>query len=142
MELFSFLLVITLRMVQGQQDVHEDGKGHLEVPVDMIPDDVLSLHLDHNEISQVDWFPNYTLLTFLDLSYNNLIEFPNLVNVSITLQNLNLKANNISSISWSDFEGMTELQDLNLVANLLTQIDSFPPCDGALSYSAKATAGK
>ena len=95
-----------------------DGQGLESIPDD-IPHDIETISLRKNSFSQVAAFPLFPKLTKLLLAENKLEEFPNLVNVSLTLEELDLEKNRIGYVDPDMIAGLAVLKILDLKHNHL-----------------------
>ncbi len=95
-----------------------DGQGLESIPDD-IPHDIETISLRRNSFFQVDVFPLFPKLTKLLLAENQLEEFPNLVNVSLTLEELDLGKNRIGYVNPDMLAHLAVLKILDLKHNHL-----------------------
>ena len=120
---FVILLLLLQTRAVEQVEVNLDGAGLGNISADtFFWPNVTKLHLENNNISGIDSFPILPNITWLDIGQNNLEDFPNLVNVSGTLEVLILVSNSISHIEQGRLEVMTHVYHLNLNRNKLTTL--------------------
>ena len=98
----------------------------LEAIPDGIPQDVQTLRLYRNSFSEIDSFPFYPNLTRLLLYENQLEEFPNVVNLSLTLEELDVKKNKISYVDPDILGSLSVLKTLFLEYNKLHYLPDIP----------------
>lgn len=96
--------------------------GLTEVPFDIIQDWVLGIWLNDNNIRRIDSFRPFPSLLAIFLDDNQLIEFPELCNVSATLLHINLERNQIAYIRPARLDCLTTLVQLILNVNYLKEI--------------------
>ena len=102
------------------------NKGYTEVPEHLIPADVNQLILKGNIIEDVETLTPYPDLYMISLISNLLWQFPNLVNVSSTLERLTLNDNRISTVIPERLSALTLLNFLELSDNRLHAIPNVP----------------
>ena len=74
------------------------NKGLTAIPWDAVDDSVKVLDVASNLLETIAWVPDGKSLTTLKAGSNFLVEFPDLINISLTLELLNLRDNRISYI--------------------------------------------
>ncbi len=101
------------------------------IPFDQIPFDVTSIDLGGNNLSDITFFPPFAQLSTLSIyDQPNVTVFPNLENISEPLVDLAIMRCSLSYIEPYRLQILTNLENLNLVANLLTS--PFPDMNPAL----------
>lgn len=101
------------------------GEGHLDVlPIALNPS-IQRLVIQNNKIRTIDSsIQFYAELTFLDLSYNHLVNIPSRTfGYQKKLRELHLNHNKIGSINNKTFTGMSSLTILNLRGNFIDGLD-------------------
>ncbi len=102
------------------------NQGLVSVPDD-IPYDIDIVRLFQNSLSNIDSFPFRPNLTELDLYENELEEFPNLTNLSESLEDLDLSKNKIAYVDPERLGGLASLRILNLMYNRLQSMPDILP---------------
>ena len=98
------------------------SNGGLTSVPDITDTSLLEVRLDNNNITEIDAFPTLPFLGDLDVRFNKLTEFPNLVNISLSLENLHLGNNLISYIDKDRIAILIILRHLDLNNNLISHL--------------------
>ncbi|ELU16824.1 hypothetical protein CAPTEDRAFT_186132 [Capitella teleta] len=125
-----FLLLLVLLENSHQETVYIKYRSLTFIPDELVNPEVINLYAGNNDIVELDSIPKLPLLKYLNLDYNNLYAFPNLENVSNTLETLYLKKNNISYIEMERLDKLIHLTSLHLAYNSISSIpDASGPAD-------------
>ena len=89
-----------------------------------VPDDVIHLTLDNNDIRDIDTesFMEFSMLSLLSIKENSLSDFPDLSVVNVTLRSLYLSTNDIGDVPDDMLSPLCSLEVLVMNRNKLTAI--------------------
>ena len=125
------VVLVSIATVSGK-NYFRINKGYKEIPTG-IPEDVVRINLHGNPFKEIPSFPCFPLLKHLHLSHTELRDFPNLANVSGSLQNLWMSGNLITQIAPEPLQQFQVLQHLDLSNNRLTSFGDVPGMTSTLT---------
>ena len=126
------VLYVNIGIVTSVVKYTNNWAGLLKFPDD-IPFNVEEIRLMGNKINALD-LSHFLALTYIALDHNKLVKFPDLNNVSTTLEFISLHDNDIIAIT--KLLPMAALKRIGLSKNKLTEFPDVTSAAGTLNYLA------
>ena len=117
--MIGFMLILSMCSIGCETlKYNGDSNGFTAIPND-IPNDATEISLQKNQISEINSIEILPKLLKIYLSYNDLMEIPNLDNVGPTLIFLDIRYNKLTLVNTTRLEQLVVLRNLDLTGNTL-----------------------